>query len=206
VNYPLQPATAATGLVAGDFNGDGKLDLVVTGITGTASTYILLGNGDGTFKTHLDSATPNFPYAIAEGDFNGDGIPDLVAIEGTPAGGQILAATCSVSPSSITLNGTTASGATVTVTTTAASFLPPSGDSPGEWPLLLLIALAAILFAAVELRWNNKMARPVFRYARMVTLAAVLCSAALAVGCGGGSSASTSNTVQGSGTPAGSYP
>jgi hypothetical protein len=70
-------------LVAGDFNGDGKID--VAGVQpGTsnfaASIAIYLGNGDGSFKpaltaTNLPAINPT--HAIA-GDFNGDGKLDVV--------------------------------------------------------------------------------------------------------------------------------
>lgn len=66
-------------IATGDFNQDGKLDLAVD--TG-GGVSILLGNGDGTFKTHLDY--PGGGFAIASGDFNGDGKLDLVT------GGQNL--------------------------------------------------------------------------------------------------------------------
>ena len=63
-----------TGIAAADFNGDGKLDLVVA-IDGLA---ILLGNGDGTFQPFVQ--IPNTSgTAITVADFNGDGIPDLAA-------------------------------------------------------------------------------------------------------------------------------
>jgi len=64
------------GIVAGDFNGDGKLDLAVASSAGTVS--ILLGNGDGTFQSHVDYTTSANSTAMVTGDFNNDGKLDLV--------------------------------------------------------------------------------------------------------------------------------
>ncbi len=69
------------GIVAMDFNGDGKTDLAVTSANGNSpSNYvvsILLGNGDGTFTQGQTYNTGQGDQSIAGGDFNGDGIPDL---------------------------------------------------------------------------------------------------------------------------------
>ena len=76
VNTAYMPAV-------GDFNGDGKLDLAVTGagVTGPQDdeVTILLGNGDGTFTL---ANTPTYatgaaPQAIVVADLNGDGKLDL---------------------------------------------------------------------------------------------------------------------------------
>jgi len=71
-------------IAAGDFNGDGQIDLAVANHCGNSlhcedvgSVSVLLGNGDGTFQTQMQYATGEGPEAVAIGDFNGDGNLDL---------------------------------------------------------------------------------------------------------------------------------
>jgi hypothetical protein len=71
---------------SGDFNGDGKLDLLLlTPDFGSGATMAILpGNGDGTFQAPVTYSVPVAPY-VALGDFNGDGKPDI-AISGSISG------------------------------------------------------------------------------------------------------------------------
>jgi hypothetical protein len=74
------------GVSVGDFNGDGKLDLVAvqfsigSGKGGAAD--ILLGNGDGTFQPFYAVDVPYVARAVTVGDFNKDGKLDLAVAEG----------------------------------------------------------------------------------------------------------------------------
>ncbi len=60
----------------GDFNGDGKQDLV-TADTLDNTLSVFLGNGDGTFQSRLRQSIPLMPFAVVAADFNGDGKDDL---------------------------------------------------------------------------------------------------------------------------------
>ncbi|MGB6689429.1 MAG: chitobiase/beta-hexosaminidase C-terminal domain-containing protein [Terracidiphilus sp.] len=70
--------TSNFGIVAADFNGDGKLDLAVTN-SGGHDVQILLGNGDGTFSLGNPVPVESGPRAIVTGRFSGAKKPvDLV--------------------------------------------------------------------------------------------------------------------------------
>jgi hypothetical protein len=66
-------------VLMGDFNGDGILDLAtVNDDTVTGNTLsILLGNGDGTFQSHVDYQAGTTPFWGVTADLNGDGRLDF---------------------------------------------------------------------------------------------------------------------------------
>ena len=76
----FEPGTGPA--VTGDFNHDGKPDFAVVVPCDSSCTSsfvrVYIGNGDGTFKPHVDYAVPFFANFLAAADFNSDGKLDLV--------------------------------------------------------------------------------------------------------------------------------
>lgn len=79
--YPISNLVAASLLVAGDFNGDGNLDLIVTS---DQSYNLLLGNGDGSFQSPV-SYPQSLGSVVQAVDFNNDNKLDLLST--VPASG-----------------------------------------------------------------------------------------------------------------------
>lgn len=69
-----------TSIVVGDFNNDGKSDLLVSTLEGLGAFYLFLGNGDGTFQSPSTITSVSPQYRVLGGDFNGDGNLDFLAI------------------------------------------------------------------------------------------------------------------------------
>jgi hypothetical protein len=67
-------------LALGDFNGDGRADVVVTN-DGSGTVSVLLGNGDGTFQARQTYNVGLQPSSVAAVDVNGDGALDLVVAD-----------------------------------------------------------------------------------------------------------------------------
>jgi hypothetical protein len=68
--------------IAVDVNGDGILDLVGTGLNSAA---VMLGNGNGTFRTKVEFPVGSQAQDVAAGDFNGDSRVDLVVSLSDPS-------------------------------------------------------------------------------------------------------------------------
>lgn len=126
------------GLGVADFNGDGKLDVVLTNPYSVFASGIALGNGDGSLQFTGDSSGTyvNYNFALTVGgptliyDMNGDGRPDILATS-TQLFGQAApthgGSSGSVAPDfALTASnaaGTVSPGAAATTTLTVA----PSG-------------------------------------------------------------------------------
>ncbi len=93
----------------GDFNGDGKLDVVMPALIDnpyprppSAYVVVLLGNGDGTFHPLAPMYVAAGSISLAAGDFNGDGKADLAV-----ASGYIIVTCIFCRPPKVTLYGRT---------------------------------------------------------------------------------------------------
>jgi hypothetical protein len=133
---PLDTLNNANGVLVGDFNNDGNLDLAVsTASAGSIFAFITIfpGNGDGTFGSGVTLTSGALPSGIVAADFNGDGGLDLATANGTTAGDQGSATVLLNEPViGITPNRLTFAAQKVG-TTSAAQVI--TVDNPGATPL-----------------------------------------------------------------------
>jgi sugar lactone lactonase YvrE len=166
---------------------------------GSPHTVLLSGtglNGDFSVTASPTSATitrgQTATYSLSISPLGNPSGPVSFTCSGAPS-----EATCTVSPSPVTLGGSGAASTTVTVSTTAPSAVlmrpkPPAGPWIWLWMLGLLAAVAARLMGGRRLAWRRAWA----------PLTVAMLSVALWAGCGsGGGGGAPSNP----GTPAGTY-
>jgi uncharacterized protein (TIGR03437 family) len=80
VSYPADSGPVA--LAVGDFNGDGKPDLIVVNRSSN-DVSVLIGDGNGVFQPPVNFSTLSGPTSVTVTDVNGDGIEDLVVTTNT---------------------------------------------------------------------------------------------------------------------------
>ncbi|HEY6290096.1 MAG TPA: choice-of-anchor D domain-containing protein [Terriglobia bacterium] len=184
----------ASGALSGALTVSGDSQTVA--LSGTGQDFALKGAPTASVSPG-QSATYNLSVAPV------DGLNQAIALS---CAGAPSESTCTVSPGSVTLNGSSATSFAVTVATTAASGLalrprstPPFEGGPGEWLLLVLLTLGGMIWLARR----RPQAMAVRLRLGLVTVCMLVLLALGMAACGGGGSSGAAPSSPG--TPAGTY-
>jgi hypothetical protein len=105
-------------IATGDFNGDGRTDLVVTNF-GFNNISVFYGNGAAGFAPPVKYAGGTTPNFIATGDFNNDGVTDLAVTNGGTSDVSILLNHAEADHLQVSAPASVTAGVPFTVTVTA---------------------------------------------------------------------------------------
>lgn len=199
-NESKAAAAVAHAVPVGSGMGNGRLDLMqalqsVTPVTGNTADFS--ASLSPTTDNISAGQSANFTVSVTpSGGFN-----HVVTFtcSGMPTG-----ASCTVTPSSVTLNGSNASTAQLMVMTTQRSGFftwPQSRVRPRTVPWTWVTLLACILSWVSFLRWRKVQGRAL----RMLLACSATFLAALCTSCGGGYVTPTPGKGPPGGTPAGTY-
>jgi hypothetical protein len=207
-----QPGTGDSGSITLQAAGNAALvssqTITITasgsGVSSATSSFTLTVNpaADFSFSASPTSATVaaggSATYTVSVTPTGGFNQQVSLSCTGAPS-----AATCSVSPATVTPDGTNAVNTTVTVKTTAPSLasparrmVPPGAVGPLTIPWIAWLLMLATLSSLVAMRRRR------VRFSLAVLAATALLTMSW-VACGGGGGAATVTTT--SGTPAGTY-
>lgn len=181
-------------------------------LDGTGEDFTVVAASDSsTSQTVKAGGTATYSLSFApQGGFAGS---VALSCSGAPS-----LATCTVSPNPLTLSGTNAAIATVSLTTTASTTTPPRGPwdlptapsrLPHLWWLIFLSALLGISFSSKRRAAMNRViarhagSRARWQLAPAFAAASALLLALVWASCGGGGGGNI--VVHNPGTPAGTY-
>jgi hypothetical protein len=191
INVP-QTGVLPSGVFIADMNGDGRPDILYPWQSAVNGVAVLLNNtapGFGPdFALSAGSTSAVTPgqtatYTISVSPIGGFNQSVTLSCTGNPA-----LTSCTVSPNSVSLNGTLSANVTITITTTAPSSgsAPPFAPvRPNPEPRLLLLGPSVVLILASLLVWCR---RQRIRWAPLIAFTVLLWTAVMTTSCGGGSS------------------
>jgi hypothetical protein len=197
INVTFTPTAGGsrTGMLTITDNAPGSPETVT--LTGTGQDFTVAPSGAATV-----AVTPGQTASFAISLTPGGGLSPMVTLtcSGAPTG-----VTCSISPGTVSLSGTTAATATVTVTTTAGSqvWLPGVSDRSRRIKMMLMFICVVGVLAIASL--YRSCAKPQVRWAPVLTMTLLLCVGLMVTSCGGGSSGGGGGGTVVTGTQAGTY-